>query len=119
MTQKINFAGLVGASTVIGVVFTAKSLVYLRLCTTFQPLLAAYHFLRANRRFLLFFRPPYGGRDVPLTGEGTTWDLLYSACFQTITSGLSAVIPVVCYSNADTKKISILKENRGKSGVYR
>jgi len=52
-------------------------------------------------------------------GEGTTWDLLYSACFQTITSGLSAVIPVVCYSNADTQKISILKENRGKSGVYR
>jgi len=29
------------------------------------------------------------------------------------------VIPVVCYSNADTQKISILKENRGKSGVYR
>jgi hypothetical protein len=76
-------------------------------------------FLESEQAVSLILSSPLGGRDVPLTGEGTTWDLLYSACFQTITSGLSAVIPVVCYSNADTKKISILKENRGKSGVYR
>lgn len=44
---------------------------------------------------------------------------LFSACFLTSIGELSLVIPVVCYSNADTQKTSILKENRGRSGVYR
>jgi hypothetical protein len=30
-----------------------------------------------------------------------------------------AVTPIVVYSNADTQKVEIIKENRGKSGVYR
>jgi hypothetical protein len=32
---------------------------------------------------------------------------------------LSAVAPVVVYTNAENRKISILSQNRGKSGVYR
>jgi hypothetical protein len=44
---------------------------------------------------------------------------LFSACFLASIGELSLVIPVVCYSNADTQKISIIKDNRGRSGVYR
>jgi hypothetical protein len=33
--------------------------------------------------------------------------------------GLLSIIPVVVYSNADTQRIQILKENKSKSGVYR
>lgn len=40
-------------------------------------------------------------------------------CFLTSTSGFLSMVPVVCYSNADTQKVLILKENKGKSGVYR
>lgn len=29
------------------------------------------------------------------------------------------IVPVKIYSNADTMKLKILKENRGKSGIYR
>jgi hypothetical protein len=29
-----------------------------------------------------------------------------------------SLVPVVVYSNADTQKFEILKENRGKSGIY-
>ena len=32
---------------------------------------------------------------------------------------LLASSPVLTYLNADTEKLSILKDNRGKSGVYR
>lgn len=31
----------------------------------------------------------------------------------------SAVVPIKLYANADTQKLLILKENAGKSGVYR
>jgi len=34
-------------------------------------------------------------------------------------SALSVVIPVVVYSNADLEKQAIMKEIKGKSGVYR
>jgi len=30
-----------------------------------------------------------------------------------------AVTPIVVYSNADTQKFEIIKENKGKSGIYR
>jgi exonuclease V gamma subunit len=29
------------------------------------------------------------------------------------------VIPVASYSNADTQKLDILKDNKNKSGIYR
>ena len=32
---------------------------------------------------------------------------------------ISSVVPVVTYSNSDTMKESVVKENKGKSGVYR
>nr|YP_010608753.1 hypothetical protein PNX16_mgp018 [Drechslerella dactyloides]WAN89833.1 hypothetical protein [Drechslerella dactyloides] len=32
---------------------------------------------------------------------------------------LSAIVPIKLYANADIKKLEILKENKGKSGVYR
>ena len=32
---------------------------------------------------------------------------------------LLSLIPVVIYTNADTQRIKILKENRSKSGIYR
>jgi len=32
---------------------------------------------------------------------------------------LLSIIPVVIYTNADTQRIQILKENRSKSGIYR
>lgn len=54
-----------------------------------------------------------------MTGELWT---LYSE-FLTRNEGhftyLSSVIPVVCYSNADTLKKDVIKDNRNKSGVYR
>jgi len=31
---------------------------------------------------------------------------------------LSLILPVVLYTNADTQKVQILEENRGKSGIY-
>jgi hypothetical protein len=46
-------------------------------------------------------------------------DLFHSRCYLISTSVFSAVIPVVCYSNADVDKLSILKSNIGKSGIYR
>jgi len=33
--------------------------------------------------------------------------------------GLLSIIPVVVYTNAETQRIQILKENKSKSGVYR
>jgi len=30
-----------------------------------------------------------------------------------------AVVPIVTYSNADTDKLDILKNNKKKSGIYR
>ena len=29
------------------------------------------------------------------------------------------IVPVLVYSNADTDKVKIMSDNRGKSGVYR
>jgi hypothetical protein len=29
-----------------------------------------------------------------------------------------SLVPVVVYSNADTQKLEVLKENKGKSGIY-
>lgn len=37
----------------------------------------------------------------------------------TDSSSSSSVIPVKSYSNADSMKLQILKDNRGKSGIYR
>jgi hypothetical protein len=31
----------------------------------------------------------------------------------------NSVVPVIKYSNADIQKLQIIKENKGKSGVYR
>jgi hypothetical protein len=45
--------------------------------------------------------------------------LFFSESFVNSDSVLLAVTPIVVYSNADTQKFEILKENRGKSGVYR
>ena len=41
--------------------------------------------------------------------------------FKTTTSSASEnnIKPVVVYTNADTHKLEILKDNKGKSGVYR
>ena len=30
-----------------------------------------------------------------------------------------SIIPIIVYTNADTQKLQILKENKGKSGIYR
>jgi hypothetical protein len=30
-----------------------------------------------------------------------------------------SVVPVKIYDNADVKKLNIIKENKGKSGIYR
>jgi hypothetical protein len=43
--------------------------------------------------------------------------LFPSGC--SIDSFLSLVIPVVIYKNSDLEKQKILKENKGKSGIYR
>jgi hypothetical protein len=56
--------------------------------------------------------PPHGVR-------GGVESFFFPECFLTSTSGFLSVVPVVCYSNADTQKVLILKENKGKSGVYR
>jgi hypothetical protein len=29
------------------------------------------------------------------------------------------VIPLIVYNNVETEKVSILKDNKGKSGIYR
>lgn len=34
-------------------------------------------------------------------------------------NSLSSVFPVIKYDNADIQKLQAIKENRGKSGVYR
>lgn len=34
-------------------------------------------------------------------------------------NSLSSVVPVIKYGNADVQKLQVIKENRGKSGVYR
>jgi len=41
------------------------------------------------------------------------------ACFEGSVIFISSVVPVVTYSNSDTMKESVVKENKGKSGVYR
>lgn len=46
--------------------------------------------------------------------------LEWSVCMQDFNSAtMLSVVPVVTYSNADTMKESVVKENKGKSGVYR
>ena len=35
------------------------------------------------------------------------------------TANPMSIVPILSYSNADTQKLQILKENKGKSGVYR
>ena len=32
---------------------------------------------------------------------------------------IMAVVPIITYSNPDTQKLDILKDNKGKSGIYR
>jgi group I intron endonuclease len=45
---------------------------------------------------------------------------IYNSLFHSVDSGLLLLVkPVVVYANADIQKESILKENKGKSGVYR
>jgi hypothetical protein len=44
---------------------------------------------------------------------------LYSFCTNIDNSVLLSVFPVKIYANADIQKMQILKENKGKSGVYR
>jgi hypothetical protein len=34
-------------------------------------------------------------------------------------NSLSSVVPFIKYDNADIQKLQVIKENRGKSGVYR
>jgi group I intron endonuclease len=45
--------------------------------------------------------------------------LLFSESFVNSDPVLLAVTPIVVYSNADLAKQSIIKENKGKSGIYR
>jgi hypothetical protein len=48
------------------------------------------------------------------------FDITYfSVAFNFDNSVLLSVIPVATYANADTEKMQILKENKGRSGVYR
>lgn len=46
---------------------------------------------------------------------------LLSACFLSIpnTGVFLLVVPVFSYSNADVQKISIIADNKGRSGIYR
>ena len=44
---------------------------------------------------------------------------LYSLLPEIISTGSSAVMPVIKYNNADLNKLEILKENKGKYDVYR
>ena len=43
-------------------------------------------------------------------------------CYDSLNSGcllsLAAIIPIKSYSNAETEKSTILKENTNKSGIY-
>ena len=47
--------------------------------------------------------------------------LLLIINFQTSDGGqfLLSIVPVICYSSADVQKTSAIKENTGKSGIYR
>jgi len=45
--------------------------------------------------------------------------MILNNLFHTIDSGLLAVIPIVVYATPDIQKELILKENKGKGGIYR
>lgn len=44
---------------------------------------------------------------------------IHSSFTQFYSTSSPSVVPVKFYSNADTQKLEILKENRGKCGIYR
>jgi hypothetical protein len=44
---------------------------------------------------------------------------IYNSLFHQTVPALLSVTPIVVYTNADLEKQAIMKENRGKSGVYR
>ena len=47
------------------------------------------------------------------------FDLTSFLCTDYPSDYLSLLTPVMVYSNTDTEKTSILKQNKGRSGVYR
>jgi len=45
--------------------------------------------------------------------------LSYSSRNSSSSSMFSSVVPIISYFNADTKKDAAIKQNKGKSGIYR
>jgi hypothetical protein len=46
------------------------------------------------------------------------WDLNFELFYLNDSFNLLSIMPLITYNNADIEKIRILKENKGKSGVY-
>jgi hypothetical protein len=46
------------------------------------------------------------------------WDLNFELFYLNDSFNLLSIMPLITYSNADIEKIRVLKENKGKSGVY-
>jgi hypothetical protein len=80
----------------------------------------------AHYRLMSIF-PPYLHQVAIglLLSDGSKFPLIFSSCILTSklynleSPSFLSVVPVVCYSNADVQKSLVIKENTGKSGVYR
>jgi len=46
------------------------------------------------------------------------WDLNFELFYLNDSFNLLSIMPLITYNNTDIEKIRILKENKGKSGVY-
>jgi hypothetical protein len=46
------------------------------------------------------------------------WDLNFELFYLNDSFNLLSIMPLITYNNADIEKIRILKENKGKSGIY-
>jgi hypothetical protein len=46
------------------------------------------------------------------------WGLNFELFYLNHSSNLLLIMPLIIYNNADVEKLRILKENKGKSGVY-
>jgi hypothetical protein len=53
------------------------------------------------------------------TPDSNYFSLSLSLFARNYSTNSSAVVPVIKYKNTDLDKLQILKENKGKSGIYR
>lgn len=95
------------------------------------PLLSEFKSVRSINNFITFFVYPislntYVVRSNPLlsvvkTGSVSIRNQLFlrKLSLRRTYSTDNTVIPIKKYINADTEKLQILKDNKGKAGIYR